>query len=206
MKIHFVCSTAELGKYANNYLAICQTIKDLGHSISRDWVGKAIEHKTEDAFEIDREDIYKKSVESLLSSDLIITEGTISSFSVGHQITLALNRNKPVLFLTYKDKKSKNYFKHKFIDGIKTPFLTIAEYDFNNLKDVLEDFINKNKSGATTKFNIVITKEIDNYLDWARFTYNKNKSEYIREIIKKHMNESDKKYQKYISSMKKGGI
>ncbi len=198
MKIHFACSTAKFTKYQNNYLTICKEIKELGNTITRDWIEEGIEFFEKKKTDIDRTDIYKKTIESILASDMLIVEGTVSSFSVGHQITVAINKNKPVLFLTYEKKDEKTYFGSSFIDGIKTPLITNRSYNFSNLKNILEDFINKNKGGATIKFNIVLTKEIDNYLDWASFSYKKNKSEYIREIIEKHIEEKDKKYQKYL--------
>lgn len=198
MKIHFACSTAKFVKYQNNYFTICKEIKELGHTITRDWIEEGVEFFKQKRTDIDRADIYKKTIESILASDMLVVEGTVSSFSVGHQITVAINKNKPVLFLTYEKKDEKTYFGNNFIDGIKTPLITNRSYNFNNLKEVLEDFFNKNKKGATIKFNIVLTKDIDNYLDWASFSYKKNKSEYIREIIEKHIEENDKKYQKYL--------
>lgn len=203
MKVHFACSTSKLNKYKGNYRSICNEIKNLGHTITRDWIEEAIGYYDQGKLEIDREDIYKKSVESILASDVVVAEGTISSFSVGHQITLALSKNKPVLFLSYKSKDDKSYFRNGFIDGIKTPLLSAITYNDNNLKDVLEDFFNKNKRGLSVKFNIVLTKYIENYLDWASFTYRTNKSEYIRQIIQKHM-DSDKRYKKYLDTDKKG--
>lgn len=203
MKVHFACSTSKLNKYKENYRTICNEIKNLGHTITRDWIEEAVGFYEQGTLEIDREDIYQKSVESILASDVVIAEGTISSFSVGHQITLALNKNKPVLFLSYKSKDDKSYFRNGFIDGIKTPLLSAITYNNSNLKDVLEDFFNKNKHGLSVKFNIVLTKFIDNYLDWASFTYKTNKSEYIRQVIQKHM-DSDKRYKKYLDSDKKG--
>lgn len=202
MKVHFACSTSKLNKYKDNYRAICSEIKNLGHTITRDWIEEAIGFYEQGKLEIDREDIYQKSVESILASDVVIAEGTISSFSVGHQITLALNKNKPVLLLSYKSKDDKSYFRNGFIDGIKNPLLSAVTYKDSDLKDILEDFFNKNKRGLSVKFNIVFTKYIENYLDWASFTYKVNKSEYIRQLIEKHM-DTDKRYRKYLGTDKK---
>ena len=129
----------------------------------------------------------------------MVIEGTVTSFSVGHQITLALTKNKPILFLVQKDEGAKKHrFQTSFIDGLKSPLLTVVRYDRSTLPDILNDFLNKNGGRPVVKFNIVLTKEIENYLDWASFTYKVNRSEFIRNLILNHMNITDERYKKYL--------
>lgn len=42
MKVHFACSTSELDIYGKNYLDICNIIRELGHTIARDWIENAV--------------------------------------------------------------------------------------------------------------------------------------------------------------------
>lgn len=200
MKVYFVCSTAELKKYRINYLTICRHIKELGHTITRDWLDEAIGFYERGNIEIDREDIYQKAISAILSSDAVVIEGTVSSFSVGHQLTIALTKNKPILFLRCKS-EGREYFKNSFIDGIKSPHITKTDYTLNNIKEKLEDFFHRNRGGNAVKFNIVLTQEIDNYLEWASFTHRINKSELIRRLIQKHMHHGDAKYKKYLEQL-----
>ncbi|MFA6252121.1 MAG: hypothetical protein WCX74_01860 [Candidatus Paceibacterota bacterium] len=207
MKVHFACSTSELDIYGKNYLDICNIIRDLGHIIARDWIENAVATLNDykkGKFKIDRVDIYNKAVQSILVSDFIVIEGTVSSFSIGHQLTLALSKNKPVLYMIYRDGgENKNKLQNNFVYGINSPLLTIAKYSsVEDIKNILINFFNNN-SNITTKFNIVLNKEIDNYLDWSSFYYKKNKSEFIRDIINKHMKETDLNYKKYLSSPNK---
>ncbi len=202
MKIHFACSTSELSTYSKNYIDICDLIREAGHIITRDWINNAVstlEDYKKGKLKIDRVEIYNKAVESILASDAVVIEGTVSSFSIGHQMTLALNKNKPTLVLISNDGSSKkNKLQNSFINGIKSPFLTIAKYsDKKDMKQILTTFLRKGVN-STIKFNIVLNKEIENYLDWASFYYKVNKSEFIRDIIIKHMNKNDLNYKKYI--------
>ena len=74
----------------------------------------------------------------------------------------------------------------------------MAKYsNTEDLRRILSNFL-KEKFGANIKFNIVLSKEIENYLDWASFYYKKNKSEFIRDIILEHMKNDDPNYQKYV--------
>jgi len=171
----------------------------MGHVITRDWLEEAIEIVENKAVgSLDREDVYNKVLGSILASDVMIIEGTVTSFSVGHQVTLALSKNKPTLFLIQKSTGKKHSKpKDSFLAGITSPLLTVVEYDDSNLADILNDFLNNNGGKPVVKFNIVLTKEIENYLNWASFTHKLNKSEFIRNLILKHMKDEDKQYQKY---------
>jgi len=201
MKIHFACSTSELDKYKGNYRKICSTIKDMGHIITRDWIEEAIKIMEEDTLNnLNREDVYSKVTASIFSSDVVIIEGTVASFSVGHQVTLGLSKNKPTLFLIVKKAGAKKDAKanRTFIDGLKSPLLKVVEYDDSSLVDIINDFLNSNGGKPVVKFNIVLTKEIEHYLDWVSFTRKINRSEFIRNLILTHMSEEDKNYQKYL--------
>jgi hypothetical protein len=199
MKVCFACSTSELAARKDAYRKICVLVKEMGHVITRDWLEEAIEIVENKAVgSLDREDVYNKVLGSILASDVMIIEGTVTSFSVGHQVTLALSKNKPTLFLIQKSTGKKHSKpKDSFLAGITSPLLTVVEYDDSNLADILNDFLNNNGGKPVVKFNIVLTKEIENYLNWASFTHKLNKSEFIRNLILKHMKDEDKQYQKY---------
>ena len=202
MKVHFACSTEELLTHKNKYQKICSLIKKMGHTIPRDWLKEAIglvENKTESS--LDRAEVYNKVVSSILISDVVIIEGTLASFGVGHQITLGLSKNKPTLFLISKTIPKKHIkIKNSFLEGLSSPLLKVVEYDDSNLTDILNDFLNNNGGKPVVKFNIVLTKEIENYLDWTSFTHKTNKSEFIRNLILKHMKSDDKQYHKYLEN------
>lgn len=200
MKIHFGCSTSELETYSKNYIDICNVIRNLGHTITRDWIDHAVKTLPDyrkGKLKIDRVNIYNKAVQSIYASDAVVIEGTVSSFSIGHQVTLALNKNKPTLVLIYSgSSQKKNKLQSSFIHGIKSPFLTVVKYsNIEDLQRIFSRFLNETMT-ASIKFNIVLSKAINIYLDWASFFYKKNKSEFIRDIIVKHMKQ-DSEYEKY---------
>jgi hypothetical protein len=173
----------------------------MGHTITRDWLEEAIDIVESKALNsLDREDVYSKVTASIFSSDVVIIEGTVASFSVGHQVTLGLSKNKPTLFLIAKKHTSKKGGKAKnsFLAGLNSPLLKVVEYDDSTLADILNDFLNNNGGKPIVKFNIVLTKEIENYLDWVSFTHKVNKSEFIRNLILKNMRDEDKQYHKYL--------
>lgn len=205
MKVHFAASTSKINELGEQYSTICTLTKKMGHTITRDWLPEAIKLINSGHTDIPREGVYDEVLKAILASDVVIAEGTTASFSLGHQITLGLSKGKPVLFLKNEDynAKSKKRFVSEFVDGIKNPLLTVAKYNSNTLPDILNDFLNKNGASPIVKFNIILTKEIENYLDWASYAYKTNKSEFIRKLILEHMANKDEKYQKFLNQNKK---
>lgn len=198
MKVHFAASTSQIQELGKQYLNLCSMIKDMGHTITRDWLPEAFEMINSGKTDFQREDVYEEVMKSILSCDVVVAEGSTASFSLGHQITLAISKGKPVLFLKYEKFKSNKRFSSDFVDGIRNPLLTVIKYNEETLPDLLNDFLNKNGASPVVKFNIVLTKNIENYLSWASYTYKVNKSEFIRNLILKHMRDDDMQYQRYL--------
>jgi len=202
MKVHFAASTSQILELGDQYSHLCQMVKKMGHTITRDWLPEAIAMINSGNKDIPREGVYEEVMKAILSCDVVIAEGTTASFSLGHQITLPISKGKPVLFLKYEKYKAKKRFTSEFVDGIRNPLLTVAKYNNETLPDILNDFLNKNGASPVVKFNIVLTKEIENYLNWASYTYKLNKSEFIRKLILSHMANDDLRYQKFIGNSK----
>lgn len=197
MKIHFACSTTELAARKAEYRAVVQEIKKQGHTIVRDWLEEAIELSKKNYKDLDRSHIYKKTYEAIIAADLVIVEATVSSFGIGHQIGLAISKDKPVLCLVNKNSSELDSAGNsKFLDGMHSSLITISEYDSRSLPSIIKRFVEMHTSRASVKFNIVLNKEIDHYLDWVSYTQNINKSEFIRNLILKHMDEGNWKEQK----------
>src|SRR3982751_725574 len=98
MKIYFTCSTAEFFTHRDNYFAIRDFLISKEHVLTRDWLPHTEEQLKLGSTDIrDIKQIYKACVEAIKESDLVIIEDTVSNFSTGHQITLALQMKKPTL-------------------------------------------------------------------------------------------------------------
>lgn len=191
MKVFFSCSTNEILKYKNEYKAIRDTVKSLKHSLTRDWLDKSIELAESGQKDVPISRLYSDVVSAILMSDVVIFEGTVRSTSVGHQLTYALEKNKPVLFLTQETGEQLNYL---FIGGARTSLLTIKSYTKNTLAHIITDYLSHNNGDKKVRFNLVINKPQDNYVEWASYNYKMSKTEVIKQAIDKVMR-LDKKYQ-----------
>lgn len=198
MKIYFTCSTAELTKYKDDYFAIRNFLIQKEHILTRDWLPYTQQKLTAGDLEVrDIKGIYKASLMAIKEADLIIVEDTVSNFSTGHQITIALQLRKPTLVL-WQGKKHRQ-FKQMFIHGIDSDILQVSEYNSENREELIQQFINRYENNAEkNRFHLVLSNAERMYLDWAQFVRGKSRTKVIREVLRQRMLQ-DEEYNKYLS-------
>jgi hypothetical protein len=175
MKFHFGGSSLGSKKYIDDYFLICKLVKNQGHSIIHDWLGKTGEAK---------ESMYKKTAEAIRAADGVILEGTISTVGLGQQLTLALESGKPTLILIRSRANEGPVISGSFIDPTKRDLLYVERYTQSNLEQKLDTFFKSlvQKHGLT-RINLVLDRTIDNYLEWSAFQKKKSKSQIIRDAV-----------------------
>ncbi len=200
MKIFFSCSTYGFKDYKENYFLIRDHLIDDGHVILHDWLLKLKEHpKDKLVHEINNEE-YKKIVKAVDEADLLIFEATVPSFSTGHLLTLAIQKKKPALFMWLD---SSNWAKRKgFIYSIESEYIDIIPYNLSCYKNVIDSFIKKYSNYSNDqRFNLLIDKVERQYLDWKSNNTLKTRSNLIRSLIRKDMN-NDNDYISYLQKNK----
>lgn len=197
MKIHFTCSTAEFDTYRTTYFRIRDFLIRKEHVLTRDWLPHTDARVKTGKIEVrDIKEIYQANIKALKEADLVIIEDTVSNFSTGHQITLAIQMKKPTLVL-WQGKKHRK-FKQMFIHGIESNILKVVEYDEADLEDIITDFINKFENiNETNRFHLVLSGAERQYLDWATFHKDKSRTQLIKDAIYAQI-ESDTDYRRYL--------
>ncbi len=197
MKIYFVASILGKKRDAQSeqwQKLIIKQLKELGHEV---WDGnfktepKLLFEESEDEYI----NIYTRNTKIIKSSDLVIAEASMSDSGVGYEISYALSIKKPVLALY--NEESVEPTAPPIIAG-KNKHLTFVKYNKSNLKAKLVKNIGQIKQKLDTKFILIISSEIDRYLEWASQENRMHKAQIVREAIEKVMNK-DKKYQRYLS-------
>jgi hypothetical protein len=196
MKVYFTSSTAELETYRDNYYAIRNFLVDSGHIITRDWLPPVEQKMRRGETELDIKKIYAGCVEAIRKADFIVVEDTVSNFSTGHQITLALRFRKPTLVLWQGPKHRK--FNQMLIHGIDSDILQVSEYTLENLHDIMRTFINKYEdSTEKSRFHLVLNGVERKYLDWAQFIKGRSRTKVIRDALQQTINQ-DAEYTTYL--------
>lgn len=192
MIIHFIAAKHTLDRDYRQLREIRNAIVKSGHHLTRDWLDKEhdIIRSSEDTSKINWWMSTKKDLRTLARADLVIAETTEESLSVGYQIAAAVQLKKPILVLVNNDTLSTAT---RFGNGISPDFdsfATIKQYDTSNLHAVIEAFIDENKvDKKDMRFNFFINPEIDAYLKRQAHITGKNKSEVLRDLVLKEINE-----------------
>lgn len=197
MKVYFGCDGKELLENKDDYLLIRDSIKKLGHSITRDWIDGAIE-RAQQGEPSPRSQYYDETIESILAADVVILEASNTSTSIGHQLTLALNKVKPVLLLS---KLPEEEIEKDFLTGADISMLVIRRYTRENVESLIKDFIDNKDWGAKVRFNMFLDKDLDGYLNWSTFTFHRNKTAIVKDAIRAVM-DADEVYKKYLQEKK----
>src|SRR4030043_1594023 len=166
MKAFFAASTSQFHKYFPTYKLICDTIKDLGHELTRDWIDEAKEVVEKD-LRVDYEEMYEDIMASILYADVGVVEGTVKGLSTGHQMTIALQKGKPLLFLHQGKGEDKFPF---IVQGVHSELFVEKQYtELKEIPTLIRDFFDLNKKGKRVRFNLVLTAKEEKYIEWASF-------------------------------------
>ena len=183
MKIYFTSAISAMSRYGENYEKIVEVIQDLGYEVMADHIlNKNLEYVLHQESPEEHESYYKKMIKRISECDLLVAEVSFpSTVHVGHELTLALEKDKPVLALHVKGKKPVLFW------GITSDKFYVAEYDLRNLKHVLKDSLIYLSDQQDTRFNFFISPKIANYLDWVSKEKRVPRAVYLRRLIENDM-------------------
>ena len=197
MKIYFTASTAEFRNYRETYYTIRDYLISKQHILTNHWPTDTEKRLQAGSKELkDIKEIYRACVRDIQEAELVIIEDTVSNFSTGHQITLALQMRKPTLVLWQS--KKRRLFPQMFIHGIESDLLQVSDYTEDSLTDIIQVFINKYEAFSDkNRFHLVLSNVERMYIDWVQHVKRKSRTKVIREALKKMMDD-DEEYQDYL--------
>ena len=192
MKIYFTASVAAKQDHedlTDRYEKIVKKLQDLGHEVMSDHVLK-LEHNfitgVDDEFRVK---YYREMLDKINRADLIFAEVSYSSASIGHEISVALDKNKPVILVSEEGRMPQIYKAMRDYD--------IYCVEYKNVDDLLlslDEEIQNVKEGEDIRFNFLIPPSMVDYLEWVSKTRRIPKSVFIRDLVKREM-QSDDGYQ-----------
>lgn len=186
MKVFFTAPTSNLIEKYPDYSQLIDHIEKLDHQIVGKWIDDAYQNLKSN-IKGNTDLYYREKIEAINRSDIIIADGTEHSIGVSHQITLALQKSKPVLLLISAENKNDN----KYIEAIKSKWLRQRLY--NNVDDAkveISDFLNLYRTGKKSRFNLVISGEENGFLESRMKTTGRTKTELIRNLIRAAMEDN----------------
>lgn len=182
MKVFFIAYLRSTDNYFNYYKKIFQLISEFGYQHVDDFVVKTDPKKF-----LKHAGLYENFVRNIKTSDILVTEISIHSLSLGFLMHEALGHGKPVIAL-YHESHDPYY-----TENMEDDKLQLIEYNSSNLRSRLERALDLAKKQVDIRFNFFIPPEIIVYLDWLSTEYRISKSTHIRNLIMKDI-ERNKAY------------
>ncbi|HAP37346.1 hypothetical protein A2574_03230 [Candidatus Shapirobacteria bacterium RIFOXYD1_FULL_38_32] len=187
MKAYFTAAIFQKDKFDDKYNQIVDILKSNDFEVFEDTT-KVSYQEAIDKTDSERVDYYKRVLKWIDKSNLVVAEASFpSTLSIGHEITLASEKGKPVIVLYMKGRDP------SFLLGLKSEKVIWVEYNDNNLKEVLTEALVKAKDQSDVRFNFFVSPKILNYLDWIAKKRMTPRSVFLRDLIEKEM-KKDKEY------------
>lgn len=191
MNIYFTTSGRFYKEYKKLYDKIINTLTKLTGEKPYIALGDIDYEK---ASEQEITDAVKRMVKQLNNADIVITENTFSVAGVGYDIATAINLRKPVLVLKLRDKTK---FGPHPLNTLENRLLTYTEYTEEKLEKILKNFLKRAQEKLDTKFILIISPEIDRYLEWTGDHRRMHKAQIVRNAVEKGM-VNDEDYQAHL--------
>jgi len=180
MLIYFFASSSQSQSYQQSYLEIVHTIEKLGHKVVYEPLEESTNEEQQSLSVEERQAFYRKFLQQINKCDMVVAEVSYpSSINIGYRISIALEKNKPVLALHAKDKAS------PFLDGNTSDRFLYEEYSSATLRKTIERAINFAEQHTDARFNFFISPRHINFLDFISRKRKIPKSVYLRELIER---------------------
>ncbi|MDX2776549.1 ribbon-helix-helix domain-containing protein [Streptomyces caniscabiei] len=181
MIVHLSGSLHNLEEDLEYLQTIVGVIHDLDSTLAFNWIDPAVIQKKENIQVKDWTPHVQHNLDAIKKADVVIIDASHYAFSHGFQTAAALEHNKPVLVV------SRDRFKHKYITGFTSHLLSYSQYTSKEeLEKIVRTFLKKNVVHTKDlRFNMFLTREIVQYLDERSQESGVNRSEIIRDLIRK---------------------
>ena len=181
MKVYFSGALYTQGDFQPRYKKIVKCLVDSGVEVMEDTTATPFP-KFQEKSETEIVNNYKNVGKWIEKCDFAVFEASFpSTLSIGHEISLALGKGKPVIVM-YLEERSP-----KFLLGYKNDMIIWVKYKDTDIAQSLTKALDEVRGKVNVRFNLFIPSSLMAYLDWVAKDMRVNKSEYIRALIEKEV-------------------
>jgi len=166
----------------STFLEGISNLKKLGHNVFETY-----DHESKSFKDFDKID------KAIKDTDILISEVTEADSKVGYEIARALDEKKVVIAL----EEEGNTSKLPIIHDNNSRTLIHIKYSDDKVSESLNKALKEAESKLDSKFILIISPEIDRYLEWAGQTRRMHKAQIVRTAVEQ-MIKKDKDYKTYI--------
>lgn len=182
MLAYFTASIVGKKHHQKHYERISQLLQERGVEVIDEHILRVSEHDIQMQTKEERLRFHKQLEDWINSADFLVAETSFPSISVGYEISMSLDRNKPVLIL-YNEGDPPSLFAYHESEKIVS-----EKYTPETLPTIITDFLQFVRGEADTRFTFFISSKQASYLAKQAKAHRVPKSVYLRGLIDKDMN------------------
>ena len=177
MTVYFSAAIAQSDRYGKYYQVIVDTIEELGHQV----LGNATTISFQDAYyntRAQRVDYYHHLLHWLGQCDVVVAEVSFpSTINIGHELSLALERNRPVVAVYHTDHEP------CLLLGRVDSKIFLNSYQPDTLRAVVKAGLAYAISQLDSRFNFFLSPTHSAHLDEITKRYKIPRAAYVRKLI-----------------------
>ncbi len=182
MRIYFSAARAYREKYGKNYELIVGVLEKVGVKLTDNGRLNSPSGAFNNLDELQKIALYKTMLKNINRADIVVFEASFpSTMHIGHEITLGMDRGKPVVVL-YTVGREPILF-----HGIENEKVIWVEYNQDNLADKLSKALEMAKCLTDVRFNFFVNPRILFYLDSVSKKRMIPRSVFLRDLIEREM-------------------
>ena len=184
MKVMFIASIRGKKDHQDAFMKIIQTLENSGNEVFHEHV-TSYEQANLDKFTPQQDTAFHNEIlAKIRSCDVVISECSYQSLSVGYLISYAIELSKPTIIFYSSNVPKPNLFPTLS----QSEKLMLVDYkDTKSLPDLVTEYLEFAKLKVDVRFNFFISPRISNYLDWVTKSLKLPRSVYLRQLIEDDM-------------------
>jgi hypothetical protein len=187
MKIVVSVPQDQNDKNSKSFFEGIKALKKQGHNI----IETKVDLKNKKAADISKS--FTQIDKYIKDTDILLADITEADTKVGFEIARAIDEKKVVVVL----ENDKSKVSTLVIHGNQNRQVVTAKYNAKNIDSVIQDAVKEASSRLDSKFILIISPEMDRYLNWASKVKRTHKAQVVRAALEALM-KKDKEYKEYI--------
>lgn len=182
MKIYFTAAVLNKPQYGGYYERIVKKLESMGYEVYSDHILKYDVNAIVNQPKEELASFYSEMTKMVSSSDIVVAEVSFpSTVNVGHEMSIGIDKGKPVLALSLVGKKPVLFW------GMESEKFYSIEYTDRDLEGMVEMSIEALKDQQDTRFNFFISPKHQHYLDWVAKHRKIPRAVFLRNLIDEEM-------------------
>lgn len=186
----FVGTIRQKSQYEGAFLKLVSILENEGHEVVHDHVTSKKQSDLDKMSADQDSDFHTNILKNIQKSDIVVSEVSSNSLSVGYLLSYAASSGKPLLVFYHTKTNEPNLFRSLAKNSSKIFLVKYSSLD--ELKSQILEYVEYAKDQVDVRFNFFISPSIGNYLDWISKTKKVPRSVYLRNLIEKDMSKNEK--------------